>query len=712
MRGRFSNWRLSLINVVSFIAVCIILYRIVHVQIIRHDNYREKAEKQWHRKVAKPAIRGNIYDRNGLPLAAAHRTYSIGITPTHFRVDEETVRDIASVSGLSRSKIRRMTERDCAYVPLASNLQLTGDDAAKISSIPGIRLDQVQSRVYPLSTMASRLIGSVNHNGCGVVGIEKAFQEMLAGREGWVLATRDAKDQSFQFLNAPGKKASNGCDLYLTIDSRIQSIIDFELGQALKNYGAKGGVAIIVEPRTGEMLALAEKFLPGGTHAWGGSDARALYATSCIYEPGSTFKLITDSYLLERGLADPYDAFYGEKGKAEFDFGSFCDDHPFEWLTFKESFVHSSNICTIKAIMNCDPDDFYRYILEFGFYAKTGIDLPAESRGTLKSPDEWSSRTLPSISIGHEIGVTALQMVMAYCTVANDGILMTPLIAKELRDEKGRIVESYRATKVRRVYSPETASRMRAFCRDVVRKGTGAKAAVEGLAVAGKTGTSQKAGKGGYERGKYIASFAGFAPVEDPKLVCLVVLDEPRFPYYWGGQSAAVVFNKIIEGINLGTDIFFEETGREIVMGSGGEKMLEVPNFLRMTCGDAENVASSTGFRVQLSGSTGTVYSQFPGPGTYLEPGGLVHLLFREEKADGVDRVIVPNLLGLSIREARRLLIACRLKSRIEGYGVIDRQSPKPGRSARCGSTITLHCSSRHAATMKTASRLKGGDRY
>lgn len=690
MRGYSPQWRLHMLSVVAALAVCVLLYRIAQVQLARHDEYLQKAKNQWHEKLTWAARRGSIYDRNGVPLAVTHRKYTLGVTPGHFLGSVEAVDYVADLLGRSPRRLRASLPRDRVYVPLSRDLHLTEDQVRKISSLRGVRLDQDQDRLYPFDAVPSQLIGRVNRAGTGSGGIELAFENRLRGEDGWLLANKDARDSTFQLVNAPGRKPVNGGDVYLTIDSRLQSIVDFELQQAIGRYGACRGAALVVEPRTGDILALSEHFAGRGD----GEDAAAdaLYSSSCIYEPGSTFKLITDSYLLENGLVTPYKVFYGEKGKAEFDFGVFRDDHPHEWLTFKESFVYSSNICTIKAICTCDPHDLYSYILRFGFGGKTGITLPAESGGTLRQPESWSARSLPSISIGHEIGVTVFQMAMAYGALANGGCLMAPRIVLRTVGGKGSEPALHPAVRIRRVFSEETAATLKEFCREVVLKGTGKKAAVAGIPVAGKTGTSQKACERGYEPGKYVVSFIGFAPIEDPRIVCLVLLDEPKYPYYWGGESAAVVFSKVVEGIHLATDLLIEENGCRLAVRENLKKRVAVPSLLRLSHADAEELASRCKCTIESSGTEGFVYSQAPDPGTLVETGAEIRLRFRSPEDEKGRSIHVPDLVGLSIREARRLLLSCGLKSRIEGYGIVRRQSPGPGSIVDRRSSVKLVC--------------------
>ncbi|HVO76551.1 MAG TPA: penicillin-binding transpeptidase domain-containing protein, partial [Candidatus Bathyarchaeia archaeon] len=596
------------------------------------------------------------------------------------------------------------------YVPLGRDLRLTEDQVSKLSSLSGVAIDPNHDRLYPYAALPPQFLGAISAQGLGTAGVELVFHTTLAGEDGWHLEYQVSGDpRGFQSVNAPGRKPRNGNDLYLTIDTRIQSIVDFELEQAVSRFGAAGGTAIVVDPSTGDVLALSEKPTREISHVSSPVDGFALRSINCIYEPGSTFKLITDSYLLESGRVDPYDAFYGENGVAHFDFGTIHDAHEYGWLTFKESFVYSSNICTIKAAQAASPADFYRHILRFGFGGRTGVDLPAESRGTLREPAGWSARSLASIAIGHEIGVTALQMAMAYCALANGGDLLVPRIALEARDATGAVVERFSPVTVRRVLSDRTAKTMQDFCKEVVLKGTGMKAAVSGIEVAGKTGTSQKAIDGAYQKGKYFASFIGFAPASAPRVVCLVVLDEPDSHSYYGGESSAIVFSKIIEGINLSTDLFYQAGAENLAGGEGAGPTTRVPSFLRLSTDAALDRAAECGLAVECPRTKGIVYSQSPDPGTYLGRGEGIKLMIRAEEKGSETVQSVPDVGGLSIREARRLLLGCGLDCVVRGFGVVVRQEPTAGSLVARSARVVLVCNPRSVAALNEGVQFADG---
>ncbi len=682
MIRKLSRGRLRFIVVFLSAVVAVIVFRIVKVQIIQHEKYKNIAKQQWHNKLKISAKRGKILDRRGRPLAVTYCTYTLGVTPRDLPEKKEVIEYIAKLADSTPSQIRGLLTKDEDYILIKKGLRLSAGQLSKLYLLPGVRLDSVHKRLMPLQAIDKNFIGVVNHKQKAVGGIESAFNDVLTGRDGWVVVNRDARNGPFRPIDAPHREAVNGRDIYLTIDSNIQTIVNFELKKAVRKYGAEGGVIIVADPSNGDILALSEYFSDKHKHS--------LYSTSCYYEPGSTFKLITDAYLLNTGKVAPYDAFYGEEGKAKFEFGVFRDDHPHGWLTFRESFVFSSNICTIKALSKSCREEFYRYILKMGFGEKTGVDLPVESEGFLREPQEWSRRSLASIAIGQEIGVTPLQILSAYCALANGGELYVPRVALKIRGEDGWIEEIPRV-KVRRAFPPKISNTIKDFCRDVVREGTGGRASTEMVSVGGKTGTAQKAGRNGYLRNKYISSFIGFAPVENPQVACLVLFDEPDYPYTYGGLSAAPVFNRVIESICLTTDYITQDSGKMLALGEGEDQKIKTPCFYRMTSSEAYRMASRSGIGVRCSDDKGRVYSQIPGPGTLVETGTEITLLFRE-KQSGERKSRVPDLRGLTLRKARRILIECGFESTISGFGIVERQNPGPGNLLRVGSNIRLFC--------------------
>jgi cell division protein FtsI/penicillin-binding protein 2 len=694
-----SKRRLRALSITVAAIVGVLVWRLVDIQIVNHRQYVEQAKQHQIEHKLIPARRGHIFDRNGFPLAVTRWSYDVGVTPAHFPIEKKkAVACLAEACALTQKELRRRLtgNRSSHYVLLGRDLHLTDNQVSTLSSLAGVRLDPNHDRLYPFESLPPQLVGAIDGSGKGIAGIESGFQGVLGGLDGWVLESRiSGTRRGYKPVNAPGRKALAGADLQLTIDTRVQAIVDFELAQAVDRYRAAGGIAIVADPATGDILAIAEKPDRRFSRDRRIADGFALRSINCIYEPGSTFKLITHSYLIETKKARPQDTFFGDNGTSVFDWGTIRDDHPYGWLTLKQTFVHSSNICTIKAAQGTDREDFYRYILRFGFAGRTGIDLPAESRGTVREPASWSMRSLPSIAIGHEIGVTPLQMIMSYCALANGGVLMAPRIALGARTASGDVVKRVPPVTIRRVFSEETARTMIDFCRGVVIEGTGVKAAVDGIAVAGKTGTSQKIENGIYRHDKFVTSFVGFAPAEAPRLACLVVLDEPASPFWWGSTSAAVVFGKIIEGIHLSTDMLSSENVSTVALPRERSKKTRVPSFLRLSAAEAADLAAKSGIVLDCPNLPGVVYSQTPDPGTFIGRSDRVSLLVRPERPAGETQAAVPDVAGLSLREARCMLLGRGFDCAVRGHGVVARQEPAAGKTLRPGGTVVIHCAPR-----------------
>ncbi|MFO7916258.1 MAG: penicillin-binding transpeptidase domain-containing protein [Candidatus Krumholzibacteriales bacterium] len=685
MKRRFPRFRFILILAGIVLAGFTIIIRLVFVQIIDHDIYEKKANEQWFEKKVLRAKRGQILDRHGNPLAVTCQMYDVGITPADFPAPAAGY--LSEISGLPLSRIKRyLRQTDREYILIRKRLNLDDEVLAELSSLPGVRLDPVQERIIPFDSVDRSFIGMVNGRGEGVGGVEMTFDDYLRGEDGWLVTSRDALNRPVKLIGAPRKNARDGSDLYLTLDSDVQRVADFEIRRAVKDYSAAGGVIIVADPRNGDILALAEHF-PGRKN-------HILYSSSCFYEPGSTFKLITYSYILEKDLVDINHEFDGENGEKLFDFGLFRDDHPHESLNVGESFVYSSNICTIKAICMGNCDDFYRFVLRCGFGSRTGVNLPVETGGILREPRHWTERSLPSIAIGQEIGVTPLQMLCAYAAVANGGELFVPRVAARLERE-GENIKDIEPVKTRRVLSPEVCDEIKKLCREVVVKGTGRRASTNFISVAGKTGTAQKAGNSGYADGKYVSSFVGFAPAERPRVVCLVLLDEPEGQMYYGGVSAAPVFRNVIEGICLASDMMSGMASMVVPPENRDKDMVKVPVLLRMDLSQACRRGARAGIIVNGCGSDGSVYSQNPDPGTLVPRGAVIDVLLRKEPADGT-RIELPDFTGLTIREARRELIKRGMRMEIKGYGTVKRQKPGPGSIVTTGSKVVLFCRSNY----------------
>ncbi|MEK6691916.1 MAG: penicillin-binding protein 2, partial [Nitrospirota bacterium] len=405
----------------------------------------------------------------------------------------------------------------------------------------------------------------------GLEGVELAYEGDMKGEEGWLVLGRDALGRDIFPSNNNYKSPSSGRDLYLTIDEVIQYITEKELVNGVERWRAKSAIAIVMNPRTGEILAMGVRpeFNPNIIGNYKPYDWRNRAITD-LYEPGSTFKVISAAAALEEGVARVGDLFDCSRGEIEVGGKVMRDAHRHGVLSFTEVIQKSSNIGAIQIGMKLGKERFYKYIKAFGFGEKTGIDLPGESPGKVRVPKEWSGTSIGAVSIGQEIAVSPLQILAAFSAIANDGNLMKPYIVSEVRDNEGRVIKSFTPQVVRKVISENTSKRLTEILKTVVEEGgTATKAAIQGNLVAGKTGTAQKTDPetGSYSNERYVSSFVGYLPAEDPKISIIVVVDEPKGAIY-GGSVAAPIFKEIAEQVLTYLKIPMMEEDRTVFLSN------------------------------------------------------------------------------------------------------------------------------------------------
>jgi cell division protein FtsI (penicillin-binding protein 3) len=360
-----------------------------------------------------------------------------------------------------------------------------------------------------------------------------------------------------------------------------------------------------------------------------------LRSVSHIYEPGSTFKLVTVAALLDRTGIAPADSFDAEDGRADLGFATIRDPHPHRWLTIEEAFMYSSNVVMAKASGFLAAGDLYGYAKLFGFGTRTGVGLPGESAGSVPPVDRWSARTRATMAFGQEVAATPLQVLNAYAAIANGGVMMMPRLVRGVADPRGEVIRS-EPVAVRRIVSEQTAEKLRELCLRVVEEGTAQGAKVEFMRVAGKTGTAQKAGRRGYLANRYVASFVGFAPYEKPKIACLVMIDEPHWNARFGGDSAAPSFARICRSLANSTAVFDDVLVVETLrVAPDRGRRWQAPNFLRMERAAALETARRLGANVLCQGGEGRVVAQAPSPGTALRRDDVLRLFVTDGRVDG-----------------------------------------------------------------------------
>ena len=531
-------------------ALLSLVFRLVFLQIINGENFALKAENLHNTTIRVQSERGDIFDRNGNPLALNIPSYEVFWRRTSTTVDKDKLEELFTLMNHDWSSVEEKIDKGANFIYLSRSADESFLNLIKKQFTKGIEWTESKNRIYPGGKLASSILGFVGTDE-GLEGIERDYESYLKGKSGFKLVERDAKGNILYTLGREISNLEPGCDIYLTIDKIIQYIVESELEQIQQKFQPESVVAIVLEPKTGEILAMANtpSYDPNQFKEFSSSHFRNRAITD-FYEPGSTFKVVTASAALEEKIISPKDQIFCENGNYSIAGHVIHDVHSYGWLSFQEALSYSSNIAFTKIAQQLGEEELYQYIKKFGFGEKTGIDLNGEAVGLVRDVDRWSRLSIGAIPYGQEIGVTPIQLASAVAAVANGGVLMKPFIVDEIVDEKGIIVKKNYITIKRRVISENCAKLMTDLLIDVVENGSGQPAIINGYSVAGKTGTSQKhiPGEVGYSHTQFISSFVGYAPAHNPEVVVLLVIDEPKGAYY-GAQVAAPSFKNITEKI-------------------------------------------------------------------------------------------------------------------------------------------------------------------
>ena len=533
---------------ILFLSFFLILIKLFSIQVLKSDILSKEAHKQHDLFLELEPTRGVVRDRNLMALSLNLPVESLFAVPDEIADKKKLTKQLSSLLGLSKSYLEDRLNRKKSFIWLAR--RLSEQKVLKIRQLKnkGLSFIKENKRFYPNNHLASHIVGFTGVDNYGLEGLELYYNNYLEGIPGRCLILRDAQQRKIS-LEKNFFPAQDGYDLILTIDETIQFIAERELEKAFKKYKAKSATIIVMDPKTGEILALANRptFNLNSYNDYE-IDYRRNRAVSDFFEPGSVFKIVTASAALEEDMVSQDDEFDCEQGQYRVSNHILHDHKPHGILTFREVIELSSNIGTTKIAQTIGPDIIYRYMKLFGFGALTKIDLPGEVSGIIKKPSSWSGTSISAIPIGHEVTVTALQLACAISTIANNGVYMKPLIVKCIQDKMGELIKEFKPESIRRVISEETAEEMKDILTGVVDEGTGRFAKIKGLKVAGKTGTAQKVVDGRYSHSKFTASFIGFAPVDDPLISIVVIIDEPR-PVHYGGVVSAPVFKNVAQDV-------------------------------------------------------------------------------------------------------------------------------------------------------------------
>jgi cell division protein FtsI/penicillin-binding protein 2 len=532
-------------------------FRLTYLQIIKHDEYAELAAEKHVYKQIICAERGTILDTNNDVLAHNVPVETVVADATHLNNREAVLDLVSNELGLPAEQVAEKLNSDRRYIVIKREVPesraTTLLEKLRAKNLRGIYLEHDATRVYPNGAMLCHVIGFTDFEHHGIQGVEASMEEYLHGQDGYRYVEHNRVGQEIVPYRGQERAPRNGYQVHLTVDLNLQNIVENEIDTAMDQYRPKKATIILMRPQTGEILAMANR--PNfdlNLRSEAKPEEMKNRAIIDMMEPGSTFKIVAAAAALNEHKVRPDSTIFCENGLWNFGGTALHDHRAFSYLSVRDVLIKSSNIGAAKLALSVGEQKFYEYIRRFGFGERTGIELPGEINGVIRPPRSWSKISITRIPMGHEIGVTPLQMTVAMAAIANGGKLIMPRIVKSITTSDGKTISSLSPVVLRQVTSPETAGQIGDALRGVVSdRGTAAAAAVPGFTIAGKTGTAQKVNpSGGYEKGKYVVSFSGYLPAERPKFVGLVVLDDaqtnkPELNY--GGLIAGPIFSRIAE---------------------------------------------------------------------------------------------------------------------------------------------------------------------
>ncbi len=646
--------RISLLQAMLVLGALAVVGRSAQLQLVQGARWRAEAERTRMEKVVSPARRGGIYDRNGVALAVTQEYFAVGIAPNELSGRAEGARAVARALEMPVGEVQRdvRTKKWVAYRGPFSGLEVQS-----LRGMRGIYLDGQYSRHYPAGPLARGVIGSLlPDGGGGASGIELALDSVLTGTPGIAVVLKDPSGRRYQSPGRLEREPVPGRDIYLTIDAELQDIAERALDDAMKEFDAAGGDIVFLDPKSGELLALASRQTVDGKLV----GTRASFFTD-PFEPGSTAKLFTAGALLALGRVAPSDEVYGENGVWNMPVNTMGktreihDAHKVAGnLTLEQAIQKSSNIAMGKFSTRLTAVEQFEALRGFGYGSPTGVEFPSEARGVLRMPDRWDGYSKPSIAMGYEFTVTPVQLAAAYGAIANQGILLTPTLVREVHDVEGKVAYRHRPEPVRRAIPPEVASRLMAFLTAAVGSGgTGEAAQLANYVLAGKTGTAVRHDGSAYESGHYTASFASIFPASDPQLVVIVKIDDPRSGKYYGAQTAAPVTKGMLE--------------------------------------EALAADRSAIDRRRLTGPAAPVADVPEAEGEAPQGAPVIVTLPLADSAPAPRlRLLVPNVTGATLRRATNALHRRGFQVAVRGVGKVLRTSPAAGDSLLSGSIVTL----------------------
>ena len=643
------------IILLAWAGLCI---RLFQVQVLNGEQYQLAVIKQSQKKQNLPANRGNIFDREDRPFTRNIIHYTLSVNPGKVTDKIGLATAISDRTGHPSEKYLKKLNSKSKFEYLERNLQRETLGALEITAFDGLNISRKYRRYYHHNHVGAQVLGFTNIDDKGISGIEKDFNTYLTGSPGWVYKTRGWSGKVQHKSGMPFQSPVDGCNVQLTIDLEYQSILEEELTIRQDETNAISATGIIMNPQTGEILAMAST--PGFDNNKFSKSLPSQHRIRAItdqFEPGSTFKIVPAVSALANNKIGLTEEFNCENGEFDYFNIKIKDHDDYGMLTLPQIMHYSSNIGVIKFMERIGPKSLYTFSRSFGFGAPTGISLAGETVGKLSPVKNWSAVSMGQISRGYEVGVTAIQMATAYSAIANGGYLVSPRLVRQIMDHNQDVIYSEETSIIRKIATEKTMGNIREILRGVVSNGTGHKAEISGWDIAGKTGTAQKWKNGKYSNEQFISNFVGFFPYKDPQLLAFIMLDEPEKPYHWGSEGAAVAFKRIMKRIINMDD--------KIVPPIRGQN-----NF--------EYVSNSVKDDVIVGRNNPVAFT------TSTLPQGLITV------AKFTNKVEMPEVRGFSMRKVMTSIREADLKLKIQGSGIVFWQSPKPGTVVNKGTTCIV----------------------
>ena len=702
--------KVGFISFVFLLIFTIILFKLINVQIINSAKYKIAARKQYEEKIKISPSRGLVYDRNMNVLISNSLQYSFAVDPTMVTKPDSIANMFARIFKKDRNEyLAKLTNKSTSFVYLERKADVANIQGLDSADFEGLIVLKEPKRVYNYGRLAAQVLGYTNVEGTGLSGVEQSMESELAGKDGFVIMQRDGKGQYKPNMDTPKKEPVNGNNIVLTLDINIQKFAEEELERGVKETNSHGGKVIVTNVKTGEILGMSSypSFDPNSIQI--ADTAGFTNKVVCdVYEPGSTFKIVTAAASLEEKIVDKMSLINTEGGSYTLSSGGkITDEHGSSSMTFQKALEQSSNIGFAKIAGQLGPEKFYKYARDFGFGISTGIELPGENRGLLKRPIDFSTVSLSYMAMGYEVLINALQLSSAYSAIANNGVLLKPYIIKKETALDGKTIFENNPVEIRQIISQNTAKTLSTLMVGVVETGTATDAKIDGVKIAGKTGTAQRIVNGEYSSGSHTGSFVGFFPADNPQFLITVILDDPKGGQFYGGKVAAPVFKRIAEKIigfsgNLNlTEPKFDNKATDMNVTNVSNNFTLIPNLVNLKLEDAKDILRDLKLNCEVvypENSKSNIFlvveTQLPDANSKVDINAktTVKLVVKNKEVELKSVLQVPDVKGYSLRKAINVLSASGFDIDINGSGEVIDQMPKSGSTQLPNSKITLVC--------------------